>query len=102
MSDRVCNFQKTVVLSELQSALLDGICDHCAVTSSELAKSGEVLEICGQEYCFDYETGVSTETEILLCPGCHEANHLDAQQQHNPCHISARRSREEVNYSPGS
>lgn len=94
MSDRRCNFQKTVERSELKSALSDGFCDHCEVTSSELFQRGEVLEICGQEYCFDYETGVSTETVITLCPSCHEANHLDAQQRHNPCHISARRSRE--------
>ncbi len=96
MSARECKFQRTVELPELKDALRNGVCDHCGATVSELIPLGQVLEICGQEYCFDYETGEAVEIAVALCPACHEANHLDAQLRHNPCHISARRSREKL------
>ena len=57
MSARECKFQRTVELPELKDALHNGVCDHCGATVSELIPLGQVLEICGQEYCFDYETG---------------------------------------------
>lgn len=91
-----CNYQRKVDLPDLKTALSEGCCDHCGLTAVELAKQGEILEICGREFCFDYETGVATETPVALCPACHAANHLDANRQHNPCHISARRSRERL------
>jgi NMD protein affecting ribosome stability and mRNA decay len=94
MSKSKCNFQKTVDLPDLKAALANGFCDHCGATVSELIQRGEILELCGQEHCFDYETGESIEIAIALCPTCHQANHLDAQRQHNPCHVSARRSRD--------
>ncbi|WP_171232443.1 hypothetical protein [Ruegeria sp. HKCCA4812] len=81
-------------LPELKAALANGFCDHCGATVSKLIQLGEILELCGLEHCFDYETGESIEVAIALCLSYHKANHLDAQQQHDPCHISARRSRD--------
>lgn len=89
-----CNFQRIVDPVERLRALARGACDRCGATAAELARRGERLEVCGDEYMTDAD-GTVTEFEVVaLCPRCHRLQHLDGAGRHQPCQVTARRSRE--------
>ncbi len=94
MSRTECNYQKKVTVEELSTALGDARCHRCGITTPELAKKGDLLEVCGEEFSYDSATGERVLTPIALCPDCHRKNHLDSKRQHNPCQIKARADRE--------
>ncbi len=94
MAHRDCNYQRKVTVEDLLEALADGVCHLCGVTTRQLMEKGELLEVCGEEFATDIESGERVLTPVALCPDCHRDYHLDARQQHNPCQIKARFSRE--------
>ncbi len=94
MTDTECNYQQIASVEEVKSALEEAQCQHCGITTNELMSRGEVLEICGEEYCSDISTGLKLFTTFAVCPSCHERFHQDAENMHNPCQIKARWSRE--------
>ncbi len=94
MSETHCNFQKIVTPQEFAAALKGATCEHCGVTSAQLLKEGEILEVCAEEFSSDIVTGDRVLIPIALCPACHRKHHLDAHHHHNPCQIRARLSRE--------
>jgi hypothetical protein len=89
-----CNYQRVVTPEEFASALAEGRCEHCSISARELVAQGQILEVCGEEFCGDLVTGTAVVVPVPLCPECHRKNHLDGRSQHNPCQIKARRSRE--------
>lgn len=94
MSDRVCNYQKKLKVEDISTVLADAKCQHCGATASELMLKGELLEICAEEFASDIQSGERILVPLGLCPSCHKKHHLDARGHHNPCQITARRSRE--------
>lgn len=96
MSAVKCNYQSKVTAEELSSALSETQCHQCGVSVVELMLGGQLLEVCGEEFGSDIETGERVVTPIALCPSCHRKYHLDAGDQHNPCQIAARLSWERM------
>lgn len=94
MSGVECNYQRMVSAEAVEVALDVTDCAHCGISTGELTHRGETLELCAVEFCSDIATGERELEPVLLCPSCHEAHHLDAHRQHNPCQIKARLSRE--------
>jgi hypothetical protein len=94
MSRTECNYQRKVSIKELSAAFGDARCNHCGITTADLAKKGDLLEVCGDEFSYDMETGERILTPIALCPECHRKNHLDSHRKHNPCQLTARADRE--------
>ena len=94
MSKVECNYQRKVTIEELSLALGEAKCHQCGVTTNELMKSGEVLEVCGEEFSSDPVTGDRVMTAVALCPSCHRRHHQDARGKLLPCQVRARRSRE--------
>jgi hypothetical protein len=91
-----CNFQAKVDYLEKLRALGRGKCDQCWIEVDDLLRSGEFLEVCGDEFMTDPTTSEVAFQVRALCPECHRQQHLDAQGRHNPCQLSARRNREGV------
>ena len=91
-----CNYQDKVTVHELAEALSSERCQHCGITSRELLLRDEVLEVCSDEFAVDLSTGERFLEAFALCPTCHQQHHLDGNQQHNPCQLKARRSREQL------
>ena len=89
-----CNYQQKVTVKDLASALSAESCRHCGIGIQELLTRGEVLEVCAEEFAYDIEKRTQILEPVALCPTCHEKHHLDGQQQHNPCQVRARLSRE--------
>ena len=89
-----CSYQRRVTLKEIREALSEAQCYFCGTTASELMMRGELLEVCGEEFISDNESGERVLTPIALCPFCHARNHQDANNLHNPDQIMARLSRE--------
>ncbi len=94
MTKLACNYQRKMDVSEAASALATATCHQCGVSAKALMDRGEILEVCAEEFCDDLVTGEAVVVPIALCPECHRMNHLDRRGQHNPCQLSARRSRE--------
>ena len=89
-----CNYQDRVSVQEPAEALSSERYRHCGITSRELLLRDEVLEVCADEFAADPTTGERLLEAFALCPTCHQLHNLDAQQQHNPCQLKARCSRE--------
>ena len=89
-----CNYQDKATVQELAEALSFERCRHCSISSRELLRRDEVLEVCADEFAADLATGERFLEAFALCPECHKLHHLDALRQHNPCQLKARRSRE--------
>ena len=89
-----CNYQFKLTVEDLSTALAQAVCHNCGVTTAELTSRGELLEVCGEDFASDLESGERVLVPVALCPACHKAHHLDANRQHNPCQIKARYSRE--------
>ncbi len=79
---------------EISEVLAEEVCHQCGITAWELAQNGELLEVCGEEFASDIESGTRFLVPVALCPTCHKDHHLDANRQHNPCHVKARLSRD--------
>lgn len=94
MSGIDCNYQRKATLKEIREALSASQCHYCGTTTLDLMLRGELLEVCGEEFCSDIATGERVLVPIALCPFCHARNHQDANNRHNPCQITARLSRE--------
>ncbi|SIS54928.1 hypothetical protein SAMN05421759_101354 [Roseivivax lentus] len=94
MSGHPCNFQQKVTRSVYEEALREGACRECRVTQAELLTKGRRLEVCGEEFAYDLETGERVLVPVPLCPACHAKAHLDGRGHHLPCQISARFNRE--------
>ncbi|TMV10348.1 hypothetical protein FGK63_04625 [Ruegeria sediminis] len=94
MSSIECNYQRKVTAKEYSAALAEAQCSHCGISSKDLMRRGELLEVCGEELYSDIASGERVLIPIALCPSCHRRHHQDAQRMHNPCQIKARHSRE--------
>jgi hypothetical protein len=94
MTKLACNAQRRLTATEVASTLVEAICHRCGVTAKALMDRGEMLEVCGEEFCDDLISGETVVVPIALCPDCHRINHLDARGQHISCQIKARQSRE--------
>ena len=91
-----CRYQETVTSNEAAKALEAALCHECGVSTRDLMADGQLLEVCGEEFATDIETGERIMVAIPLCPDCHRKNHLDARLKHHPCQVQARNSREGV------
>ena len=89
-----CNYQDKVTSTEVVEALSSAQCHHCGTTTQELTERGELLEVCGEMFGIDMDTGERIITPISLCPECHRRHHLHAERRHRPCQIEAAFSRE--------
>ncbi|QFS84502.1 hypothetical protein FIU97_17230 [Roseivivax sp. THAF40] len=94
MSDLTCNYQRMLTKAKAQQARSEGACRECLVTEAELQLAGETLEVCGEEFAYDLETGERVLVPVPLCPACHAKAHQDGHGHHLPCQIKARFSRE--------
>lgn len=94
MSGLTCNYQHKVTEQEISEALTEGVCHICGLPEKELRLVGQHLEVCGEEFASDIASCERFLTPVALCPACHRNHHLDASQNHNPCQIEARLSRE--------
>ena len=93
-----CNYQRKVTSEELLSALAVATCHHCEISAKDLLLTGDILEVCAEEFASDIANGQRVLVPIALCPSCHQKHHLDACGNHNPCQIKARFSREMLDY----
>jgi hypothetical protein len=89
-----CNYKDKVSVQEPAEGLSSERCRHVGITSRELLLHHEVLEVCADEFAADLTTGARLLEAFALCPTCRQLHNLDAQNQHNPCKLKARRSRE--------
>ena len=96
MSSITCNYQQIVTVAERLNALADAACQHCGISSKDLLSHCEALEVCADEFSSDIASGHREFVPIALCPSCHKKHHLDARNNHNPCQVTARDSRERL------
>lgn len=96
MSKSTCRFCGRLSQDQRDDALRLTECHRCSVTQAELIIKGQSLEVCGEEFLWDPATNARVIAAITLCPDCHAKEHLDARSIHDPCHIKARRAREQL------
>ena len=98
MSNVECNYGRHLTPEQLAEASQSLLCHRCSISQSELLAKGKTLEVCGEEFMWDPSTQIREMTTITLCPECHAEEHRDAKGHHDPCQVSARRTRERFSY----